>query len=197
MAQRHQPDDDRTLLAGGVGASILSSVGAGSYLFQFMGARDGGRLACTCVEARDCVAGYSGGVVSCFAVAGLVKTVAGIDGQAGAEDGVGPAARFYGAYGVAVNAAGTVYIADRYNSTIRQMAPDGRVTTFAGREHGRVVRGVLAVADVARPHQFATHDFRQHDLADLVALAKHGKLHPVAVPANNVGPLEPDNLADT
>ena len=119
MAQRDQPDDNRTLLAGGVGASILSSLGAGSYLFQFMDARDGGRLACTCVEARDCVAGYSAGVVSCFAVAGLVKTVAGVHEQRGAVDGVGPAACFFGAYGVAVNAAGTVYIADCNNHTIR------------------------------------------------------------------------------
>ena len=152
MAQRDQPDDNRTLLAGGVGASILSSLGAGSYLFQFMDARDGGRLACTCVEARDCVAGYSAGVVSCFAVAGLVKTVAGVHGQQGAEDGVGPAARFYGEHGVAVSAVGTVYIADCLSSTIRQMGPDSRVTTFAGQawEEG-CVDGLGAAARVDKP----------------------------------------------
>jgi hypothetical protein len=71
-----------------------------------MDARDGGALACTCVEARDCVAAYSAGAVTCFAVAGRVKALAGVRGQQGAVDGLGPGARFTGAYGVAVSAAG-------------------------------------------------------------------------------------------
>ena len=156
MAEPDQPNNSRTLLAGGVGASILSSLGAGSYLFQFIDARDGGRLACTCVEARDCVAGYSVGVVSCFAAAGLVKTMAGVYRQEGAVDGLGPAARFDGANGVAVNAAGTVYIADLYNHTIRQMGPDGRMSTFAGRAgQPGYVDGLGAAARFYRPFALA------------------------------------------
>src|ERR1700712_133187 len=57
--------------------------------------------------------------------------VAGSD-SAGFVNGLGRAARFNHPFGVAVDAAGNVYIADQGNSVIRKMDGATRVTTFAG-----------------------------------------------------------------
>jgi sugar lactone lactonase YvrE len=64
--------------------------------------------------------------------AGVVTTLAGTAGQAGSDDGAGSAARFNYPSGVAVDASGSVYIADTYNHTIRTVTPAGVVTTLAG-----------------------------------------------------------------
>jgi hypothetical protein len=63
---------------------------------------------------------------------GVVTTLAGTTGQSGSADGPGAAALFNGPYGVAVDGAGTVYVADAYNSTIRMLTSDGMVRTLAG-----------------------------------------------------------------
>jgi len=62
---------------------------------------------------------------------GVVSTLAG-SGTAGFQDGTGTSARFNQPFGVAVNSAGTVYVADRMNHRIRRITPEGVVTTFAG-----------------------------------------------------------------
>jgi streptogramin lyase len=51
--------------------------------------------------------------------AGVVTTLAGLAGSSGSTDGIGSAARFNGPYGIAVNTAGNIFVADRGNSTIR------------------------------------------------------------------------------
>jgi hypothetical protein len=65
------------------------------------------------------------------AFSGMVTTLAGT-GQAGTQNGPGPVARFNSPQGVAVDAAGTVYVADTGNHVIRRIAADGSVTTLAG-----------------------------------------------------------------
>jgi len=71
------------------------------------------------------------------AVTGLITTVAG-SGIAGYNYGFsgdgGPAttANISGPYGVAVDAAGNIYIADEYNSRIRKVNTSGIITTIAG-----------------------------------------------------------------
>jgi sugar lactone lactonase YvrE len=65
-------------------------------------------------------------------VNGNVGTLAGSPRQPGFQDGSGKLARFNGPGGVAVDGAGTVYVADTENQTIRKITPSGAVTTWAG-----------------------------------------------------------------
>ncbi|MBL9214422.1 MAG: hypothetical protein JNG83_02990 [Opitutaceae bacterium] len=64
--------------------------------------------------------------------AGVVTTLAGSAGTTGSIDGTGTAARFNYPRAVAVDAGGTVYVADAINNTIRKVTADGVVTTLAG-----------------------------------------------------------------
>jgi uncharacterized protein (TIGR03437 family) len=64
---------------------------------------------------------------------GMISTVAGNGAYKFAGDG-GPAtsASFWQPYGVAVDAVGNLYVADRGNSRIRKVSPSGIISTVAG-----------------------------------------------------------------
>ena len=64
--------------------------------------------------------------------AGVVTTVAGTAGQAGATDGLGAEALFNRPQGIGMDKEGNFYVADTYNNTIRKITPAGVVTTVAG-----------------------------------------------------------------
>jgi sugar lactone lactonase YvrE len=64
--------------------------------------------------------------------AGVVTTLAGMAGAPGHVDGAGNAARFNYPSDLAVDASGTLYVADAYNYVIRKVTPGGWVTTLAG-----------------------------------------------------------------
>ena len=61
-----------------------------------------------------------------------VSTLAGTPGVSGAADGTGVNASFLQPSGIATDAAGTLYVADTGNSTVRRVTPAGVVTTLAG-----------------------------------------------------------------
>ena len=60
-----------------------------------------------------------------------VSTLAG-NSTIGAQDGVGADAGFYAPYGMVIDGAGNILVADNYNHKIRKITPQGAVSTFAG-----------------------------------------------------------------
>lgn len=83
---------------------------------------------------------------------GVVTTLAGSAANTGFADGAGAAARFAGPSGVAVDAVGTVYVADTGNHAIRIVSPLGVVTTLAGTStNAGSVDGVGASASFDQP----------------------------------------------
>lgn len=66
------------------------------------------------------------------APAGTLSVLAGSPADAGNVDAAGLAARFNGPEGIALDAAGNVYVADDYNCTIRKVTPSGSASTYAG-----------------------------------------------------------------
>src|SRR5205085_2125584 len=63
---------------------------------------------------------------------GVVTNLAGVEGERGLQNGRGSEARFGYAYGLAVDADGSVYIADTWNNCVRKIDAGGNVTTYAG-----------------------------------------------------------------
>jgi sugar lactone lactonase YvrE len=78
------------------------------------------------------VADFGNNEIRMVTPAGVVTTIAGKAGHAGSADGTGAAARFWGPRGIAADAVGNLYIADRNNHTIRLITSGGVVTTLAG-----------------------------------------------------------------
>lgn len=72
---------------------------------------------------------------------GAVTTIAGKAGTPGSIDGTGSTARFNRPRGVAIDGAGTIFVADTYNHTIRKITQAGVVSTIAG------VAGVMGFVD--------------------------------------------------
>ena len=79
------------------------------------------------------VADLSNHCIRAISPAGIIRTVAGT-GNAGYSGDGGPAtsAQLNQPYGVAVDAAGTVYVADVSNQRIRAISPAGVIRTVAG-----------------------------------------------------------------
>ncbi len=69
--------------------------------------------------------------------AGVVTTIAG-NGVSGMVDATGTAARFGEPIGIAVDAAGNIFVGDYFNNRIRKITAAGVVTTFAGSNPGMV-----------------------------------------------------------
>ena len=83
--------------------------------------------------------------------AGVVSTLAGDYNNTGSSDGTGTAATFLYPTGLAVDAWGIVYVADRDNALIRKITPAGVVTTIAGRAGSGDADGTAAAAMFTKP----------------------------------------------
>ena len=78
------------------------------------------------------VADYFNHTIRKVTSAGVVTTLAGTARSSGSTDATGSAARFNSPYGVSVDSAGNVFVADLLNHTIRKVTSAGVVTTLAG-----------------------------------------------------------------
>jgi hypothetical protein len=124
----------RQITAAGVVTTLAGT--AGMY-----GSADGSGAAARFYLPRDVATDSAGNVyvadtlnstIRKITAAGVVTTLAGTAGMSGSADSTGAAARFNRPYGVAVDSAGNVYVADTLNSTIRKITAAGVVTTLAG-----------------------------------------------------------------
>jgi len=94
------------------------------------------------------ITGYADTRVRKVTANGIITTVAGGDLSGYSGDG-GPAAfaQFDGLYGVATDAAGNIYLADRYNNAIRMLIPEGTraLLSVAATHSAAFLRGQKAV----------------------------------------------------
>ena len=99
------------------------------------------------------VADCDGHRVRMISPAGAVTTLAG-GGGAGFADGRGAAARFFHPTGIAVDAAGVVFVADWFNHRIRRIT-NGVVDTLAGSGAQGFADGAGTAAKFSYPHGIA------------------------------------------
>jgi sugar lactone lactonase YvrE len=164
------------IVSGGSGIFYLADSG-NNIIYRF----DSGKLAATVYAGTSGVAGTSDGVGTAAAFngptalaidgsgniyvadtasstirkissTGSVTTLAGVPGEPGTTDGPANSAHFNYPQGVAVDAAGNVYVADTGNHTIRQISTGGTVTTIAGTAGStRMTDGTGASAQFINP----------------------------------------------
>lgn len=98
----------------------------------------------------------SGKAIRKITAAGVVTTLAGVTNTGGYQDGTGSVARFTTPGGLAVDANGTVYVADTSLHVIRKITAEGVVTTFAGTPYTPAYAdGTLASALFSYPRGIA------------------------------------------
>lgn len=85
---------------------------------------------------------------------GIVSTLAGT-GSIGTADGSGSTAQFYDPTAVAVDAQGTVYVADYENHRIRKITSSGLVSTLAGSENAGFADGIGRAALFSHPRSIS------------------------------------------
>jgi ribosomal protein L6P/L9E len=82
----------------------------------------------------------------------VVSTFAGSTvGATGSADGLGTSATFKDPLGLAIDADNNLYVADAANNEIREIAPDGTVTTLAGNGVAGATNGTTTTATFNSP----------------------------------------------
>jgi hypothetical protein len=92
----------------------------------------------------------SGGAIPASSY-GQVNTIAGKGGVGGAINGSASQATFNQPYGITIDKAGNIYIAEQVNNLIRKITPAGIVSTFAGNGSSNSVNGTGTAASFYFP----------------------------------------------
>jgi sugar lactone lactonase YvrE len=130
-----------------------------------LGPRDGALSEALFTDIRDMAADSLGNVflidgklIRKISAAGVVSTIAGgpFDPLNTYVDGAASVARFQNPRGLAADGSGNLYVTEPEVHTIRKVAPNGTVTTFAGKRNqkGRT-DGTLSQAQFASPKDVA------------------------------------------
>jgi sugar lactone lactonase YvrE len=128
--------------------------------------------------------------------AGVVSTFAGMAGSSGSADGSGNAARFTSPYGIAIDSANNLYVADSGNHTIRKITSGGVVSTFAGTAGSSGSEdGSGAAARFNNPHGIAIDSNGHIYVADTAnhtirSISASGMVTAFAGLANNSGTMD-------
>lgn len=130
------------------------------------------------------VGDYGNDAVRKIAAAGAVMTLAGMGSSTGTVDAVAENARFNQPSSVAVDSSGNVYVADALNSTIRAVATNGAVTTWAGSA------GTAGTAD-------GTGSAARFGVPSGVAVSPSGTVYVVDGLAHSVRAISPDRVVTT
>jgi len=139
-------------------AEIVTTL-AGSYGDGSLGSADGTGTSARFNEPRGIaidaarnvyVAENGSNLIRKITPAGAVTTLAG-SGVKGSADSTGTSASFNDPYALAVDASGTIYVADEGNNLIRKVSPAGVVTTLAGSGNAAFANGVGKSASFSMP----------------------------------------------
>jgi serine/threonine-protein kinase len=108
------------------------------------------------VDAADnvYVADSGNNLIRKISPAGVVSTFAG-SGSPASLNGTGTGASFFFPSGVAIDAAGNLYIADTFNNLIRKISPAGVVSTVAGSGDAGSKNGTGNAASFNSPYSVA------------------------------------------
>jgi sugar lactone lactonase YvrE len=148
-------------------------------------------LAGITVDASGNLYGGNGRILK-ITPAGVVTTVAG--GLRGSADGIGSLASFDGASGIALDSAGTLYVADSGNNAIRKVTAAGLVTTLAGLAGGSV-DGLGSAARFRTPNAIAVDGAGNAYVTDqennnVRKITPAGQVTTVTLPAGSRQPIE-------
>jgi hypothetical protein len=143
----------RKITGSGVVTTLAGSPGAGGSVD---GAGASARFTFpqgVAVDAAGNVYVVDGSAIRKITASGAVTTLAGTPGVKGNADGAGADARFNQPWGIAVDKAGNLYVADAENYLIRKVTQAGVVTTVAGTRGMRGnADGTGATATFIGPH---------------------------------------------
>ncbi len=126
----------------------------------YFGADNGPTHSATFFSPQGLIMDASGNLYICDQRNGLIRkissdgttvsTFAG-NGTLGLMDGAGSAAEFHDPWGIAIDKAGNLYVADALNNAIRKITPGGVVSTLAGNGTTGTTDGTGAAAKFNHP----------------------------------------------
>ena len=140
------------------------------------------------------VADTANDVIRKITPAGVVSTIAGLLHRRGSTDGLGTnSARFWSPFGIAIDNADNIYVADTGNNTIREISPAGMVSTLAGLAgQAGTNDGVGSLARFRNPWDVAVDNSGSVYVADMSndtirKISPDGKVHTFAGQAGMSG----------